>query len=60
MTQFQTTMTATAPPRKTAQPLSVRLMKSITALRTRCAAFFAPFDEVKDAELIKDYDLRAW
>ena len=58
MTQFNTTLTTTAP-RKVVEPITVRLMKSATALRERCAAWFTPFG-AEEADLIEDYEARAW
>lgn len=59
MTQFQTTLIA-APPRKTAEPLSVRMRKALVALRFRWVAFFAPLDAAEDAADADNIELRAW
>ena len=59
MTQFNTTLTAAAP-RRTAEPLAMRLTKSLETLRQRCAAWFAPVEEVEGVDFPADLEARAW
>ena len=59
MTQFNTTLTTTAP-RKIAEPMTARLMKSATALRRRCAAWFAPVEAVEGFDYAADIEARSW
>ena len=58
MTQFNTTLT-TAAPRKAAAPIAVRLMKSMRALKQRCAVWLAPA-EVEAPDYFDVIEANAW
>ena len=59
MTQFNTTLTTTAP-RKVVEPITVRLMKSAMAVRRYCAAWFAPVEAVEGVNYLDVIEERTW
>ena len=64
MTQFRMPVTAeqraSAEPRKRAESVFQRMMKSMTALRQRCAAWFAPIEMKRTETYDEREDKTSW